>query len=142
MAAMHLKSSSIALLFVAALTACRSGDSDRRAGDVVANAGDRSRSAPASGDEPLLIVFTGDFCPPCRVMKPWIDEIAAGEPGVAVVRINVDRPESEGFVTYFQVESVPTLVFADRAGEIVARREGLMSRAALRRALTERGWGE
>ena len=146
-----------AVVAVAAqLAAC--GPTDReRAGPsaaAIAPTGDGSTATPAeetasaaaegsdaSGEgRPLLLVFTGDFCPPCRIMKPWIDEVSREQPGIAVARVNVDRKDNERFVTFFQVESVPTLVFASPSGEIEARRVGLMKKDDLVQSLRELGW--
>lgn len=60
------------------------------------------------GDKPLLLDFYADWCGPCRMVSPIIDEIADEREDIVVGKINVDsEPELAGD---FGVFSIPTLV--------------------------------
>lgn len=59
-------------------------------------------------DKPLLIDFYAEWCGPCRMVAPVVEEIADEHPEYVVGKINVDEePELAG---EYGVFSIPTLV--------------------------------
>ena len=59
-------------------------------------------------DKPVLIDFYADWCGPCRMVSPLVDEIAEENPQYTVGKINVDNePE---LAQAFAVSSIPMLV--------------------------------
>ncbi|MCI9659139.1 MAG: thioredoxin [Lachnospiraceae bacterium] len=59
--------------------------------------------------EPVLLDFWAVWCPPCQMLAPVVEEIAAEYEGrVKVGKINVD--EERELSAAFQVENIPTLV--------------------------------
>jgi len=82
-------------------------------------------------ERPVLVDFSAEWCPPCRMMDPVIDELAAALAGQLVVgRLDVDRhPE---MAARFGILSMPTLiVFA--GGRPVDRLVGFSSAGQVRR---------
>ena len=57
---------------------------------------------------PVLIDFYADWCGPCRMLGPVIDEIAEEAADFKVGKVNID--EQPELATKYQVMSVPTLV--------------------------------
>ena len=75
----------------------------------------------ANADRPLLLDFYADWCGPCRMVSPIIEEIAKEHPELSVGKVNVDNePE---LAREFSVFSIPTLV-AIKGGKIVGRAVG------------------
>jgi thioredoxin 1 len=71
---------------------------------------------------PVLIDFYADWCMPCKMLSPVIDEIARQAENFKVFKVNVDEePELAG---RFQVMSIPTLV-AIKNGQVVNRLSGV-----------------
>jgi thioredoxin 2 len=71
---------------------------------------------------PVLIDFYADWCAPCRMVAPFIDEIANANVGKLLVG-KVDTDRSQGVAARYGIRSIPTLiVFED--GEEVERSIG------------------
>ena len=66
--------------------------------------------------KPVLVDFFASWCGPCRMLAPTLEKIAAENPRVKVVKIDIDQqPE---LASEFRIMSVPTLL-AFRNGEVV-----------------------
>ena len=77
---------------------------------------------------PILIDFYADWCGPCKMLAPTIEEIAAGAADFLVAKINVD--EAPDIAERFAVMSIPTLIVL-RGGEEIARAVGLRPKDAI-----------
>lgn len=73
------------------------------------------------GDKTVLLDFYADWCGPCRMVSPLVDEIAEENPQYVVGKINVDNePE---LAQAFGVMSIPTLVVM-KNGKIINQTVG------------------
>ena len=74
-------------------------------------------------DKPVLVDFYADWCGPCRMVSPLVDEIAEENPQYVVGKINVDNePE---LAAAFAVSSIPMLVVI-KNGKIANQAVGAM----------------
>lgn len=62
-----------------------------------------------SSDKLILIDFYADWCMPCQMMAPIVEEIAQQYSDVEVCKVNVD--DNPSIAAGFAVQSIPTLVF-------------------------------
>jgi thioredoxin 1 len=85
--------------------------------------------------EPVVVDFWAEWCGPCRMIAPALEEIAAGALGgkVKIVKLNVD--ENQKIATRYGVMSIPTLMVF-KNGEIASRHLGLAPKAKLEQWIT------
>ena len=81
-----------------------------------------------NSDKTVLLDFYADWCGPCRMVSPLVDEIAEENPQYLIGKINVDS-ETE-LAESFGVSSVPTLVVM-KSGKIVNRIVGARPKAQI-----------
>lgn len=80
-------------------------------------------------DLPVLVDFYSDWCGPCKMMAPAVDELAAAQLGSALVA-KVDTERARRTAERYQIRSIPTTIVF-RGGREVARQVGAVSGAAL-----------
>lgn len=81
-----------------------------------------------NSDKSVLLDFYADWCGPCRMVSPLVDEIAEENPQYLVGKINVDQ-ESE-LAQAFGVTSIPTLVVM-KNGKIVQKSVGVKPKSQI-----------
>ncbi|MBR5260551.1 MAG: thioredoxin [Oscillospiraceae bacterium] len=76
--------------------------------------------------KPVLLDFWADWCTPCKMLSPIIDELAEDHPEMKVGKVNVD--EEKELAEQFKIMSIPTLLVF-RSGDVVKRSTGLRTKA-------------
>ena len=80
----------------------------------------------ASG--PVVVDFWAEWCGPCRMVSPVIEELAGEYAGkVNFVKVNVD--ESNELASKYNVFSIPTLAIFNK-GEVITQQVGAASKAS------------
>ena len=86
--------------------------------------------------KPVLVDFNADWCGPCQMQTPILEEIASEVKTRKIVSINVDdQPE---LAAKYHVASIPCLVYF-KDGMEIDRRIGLTSKAEILKLLNIRG---
>ena len=81
-----------------------------------------------NSNKPVLIDFYADWCGPCRMVSPIIEEIANQREDILVAKINVDNePELSA---RFNVVSIPSL-FVMKNGRIINQASGARPKSAI-----------
>ena len=74
-----------------------------------------------NSDKTVLLDFYADWCGPCRMVGPLVEQLAEEHPEYLICKINVD--DEPGLAAQFGVVSIPTLVVM-RDGEVVKQSAG------------------
>jgi thioredoxin 1 len=83
---------------------------------------------------PVLVDFYADWCGPCRLIGPVLEELARETPDAKIVKVSVD--DNPKLARRYGITSIPNLlVFKD--GQIVDQQVGLASKQQLKSLLVE-----
>ena len=85
-------------------------------------------------DKPVLADFNADWCGPCKMLKPTIEEIASDRNDIKVVSINID--DEEDLAEEYEVFSIPCVVVF-KGGKETGRSIGLKPKAEIEKLLGE-----
>jgi thioredoxin 1 len=85
-----------------------------------------------NADGPVLVDFYADWCGPCQMIAPVLEELARENPEVRIVKVDVDQdPE---LAARYRISSIPSLkVFND--GKVVGEHVGLAGKGQLEEML-------
>lgn len=81
-----------------------------------------------SGQDTVFVDFYANWCGPCKMLAPIVEQLADKHSDVKVVKIDVDQ--EQGLALKYQVQSIPTLLVI-KNGEVVSRQLGFMPLKAL-----------
>lgn len=81
---------------------------------------------------PVLVDFYAEWCGPCKLLGPVLEELARETPGAKIVKVNIDH--APGVASRYGVNSIPTLIVF-RGGQATAGTVGLASKSHLRSLL-------
>ena len=84
--------------------------------------------------EPVVVDFWAEWCGPCKMIGPALDEIAGTMAGkVKIVKLNVD--ENPATAAKYGIMSIPTLMLF-KNGELSSRQVGAAPKAKLQQWIT------
>jgi len=102
--------------------------------DNTLTATDATFTGIVNGDKPVLVDFWAEWCGPCRMVAPILEELADEHDTLSIAKLNVD--ENPQVAMQHDVMSIPTLILFQHGVE-KKRLVGARSKAALLDELAE-----
>ena len=87
-----------------------------------------------AGDTPVLVDFFAEWCGPCKMIKPVLEELKK-KMGNKIIILKIDIDKNIYLSSEYRIQSVPTLVLW-KQGEIIWRQSGALSLNDLEQVLS------
>ncbi|MCA9483187.1 MAG: thioredoxin TrxA [Nitrospina sp.] len=104
-------------------------------GNVVSVTDAEFETSVLQNDKPAMIDFWAEWCQPCKMLAPTVEELADEyQDKLMVAKLNVDdNPQT---ATKYNIRGIPTLLFF-KNGEIVQQLVGVKSKAEIKKIIDE-----
>ena len=100
---------------------------------IVTLTGQNFESEVLKSSKPVLVDFWAEWCGPCKMIAPLLDELAAEYEGkIKIGKINTD--EQQDLASKYGINSIPTLLFF-KNGQVVNQMIGARSKRDFKAAL-------
>lgn len=104
-------------------------------GKVVSISDDEFESKIINNEKPALVDFWAEWCQPCKILSPTVEELANDyNDQILVGKLNVD--DNPATATKFGIRGIPTLLLF-KGGKVVQQMVGVKSKAEIKKVIDE-----
>ena len=104
-------------------------------GNILELTDDTFSSEVLESDETVLVDFWAEWCQPCKMLSPTVEELAGDfEDQILVGKLNVD--DNPNTATTYGIRGIPTLLFI-KGGQVVQQVVGVKSKAEIKKVIEE-----
>ena len=89
---------------------------------------ERFREIIANSDKPVIADFYAEWCGPCKMIAPMVEELANERPDILFIKVNVDQAQE--LASELGVVSIPTFA-AFREGKLIRTLTGAKPKAEI-----------
>lgn len=79
----------------------------------------------SESDKPVLVDFWAEWCGPCKILSPRVDEASDEMDDVTVAKVNVD--DQEEIAARYKIMQIPTLILF-KNGEVASKSVGALTK--------------
>ena len=84
-----------------------------------------------NGDKPLVVDFCATWCGPCRMIAPYIEQLAEEYDGRIVVgKCDIEEGDNDDIAMEFGIRNIPTILFF-KGGQVVDKMVGAATKAKI-----------
>ena len=104
--------------------------------NIVILTDDNFEAEVLQSDLPVLVDFWADYCAPCKMIAPMVEELA--DEYVGTMRVGkLDTAENRQVAINYGIQAIPTLLLI-KGGEMVGKFVGLQTKSDLKAAIDEK----
>ena len=104
-------------------------------GKVVVVTDAEFESTVLQSDKPVILDFWAEWCQPCKMLSPTVEEIAGEyEDTVKVCKLNVD--DNPNTATKYGIRGIPTLLFF-KGGQVIQQLVGVKSKSEIKKIIDD-----
>ena len=85
-------------------------------------------------DNLVIVDFYANWCGPCKMLSPLLEEINSEDENIKIVKVNVDN--SQFLANYFDIKSIPTLVLL-KDGQFIHRLTGFRPKSVIKKLISQ-----
>ncbi|MDT8285590.1 MAG: thioredoxin [Elusimicrobiales bacterium] len=96
---------------------------------------DKSKEWKFEGDKPCIVDFYADWCGPCKMLSPLLQELSEKYAGkLDIYKIDTDKEQE--LAASFGIQSIPTMLFVPMSGK-PQMAQGVLPKEALEKAIAD-----
>ena len=85
--------------------------------------------------EITIIDFWAEWCAPCRIISPILDQLEKENENVSLIKLNVEDEENKVLISEFDIKSIPAILIVNKEGVVLHRFSGNRPKGAIQELL-------
>ncbi len=69
-----------------------------------------------------LLDFYADWCAPCKILEPFLQELQSTYPSINIIKVNIDTEKEKS--EQYDINVIPTIIILDESNNFLSKIEG------------------